>query len=168
MSATPCPTQLAYSFNDWMFTVALKKMPEAQSAFRAHPKTNEFKQVATHLLLSRQMLANLLELNPEPLPYKNLGEGMEAGFVQAEPYPKLAEVALLWNKLSALFQNRLASVPQSVLDRASPMPIPGKPTATLKDFVMIIALHEAYHIGQLGLMLKAWTGKSGIMSMDNF
>jgi uncharacterized damage-inducible protein DinB len=117
--------------------------------------------------MTRHGIARMLEMNPAPLPaaYSSLGEGMEAGFAANGKVPPLQDIAQQWQTLHANFQQKLASVPQSVLDRPSPFPVPGTTNSTIADLITILSNHEAYHIGQLGLQLKAATGKA-VMSRD--
>ena len=150
----------AFTMNFDMFNVIVRNVPEDKSATKLHNSTNEFRRIALHLLISRHHLADLLEMELESLPWDNLGEGMMAGFLPETTPPALNNILDEWQKCSLILHDNLLTVSDDILSRSCPFPLPGNPDAKLGDFVAVSVIHEGYHIGQLGMIMKAVTGKS--------
>ncbi len=157
------PYLAPFAINDWLYGSALAAIPEAGADRRLDERTNSARGIALHLLVARHSLATLLGGGPEPLPWKDLGEDVQAGFTASGERPPLAAVLQAWQRLEPAFRRALSNPDRVRLGDPSPMPIPGNPKATLVDFALLNTVHESYHLGQLGLIAKAMTGK-GIMT----
>lgn len=152
-----------FAIGDWIYQKALQTIPEADADRRLDPRTNGARSIALHLLVARHSLCALLGAPQPPLPWGDLGKGTQAGFVANAPRPTLAAILAAWQALAPHFHGAMRAASAQVLAAPSPMPIPGKPNATVADFAPLNAVHESYHLGQLGLLAKACTG-TGILS----
>ena len=150
----------AFSMNSEMFNVIVRNVPQDKSSVKLHDNTNEFRRIALHLLVSRHHLGSLLEMEFAPLPWNNLGDGIMAGFLPETLPPTLNSILDEWQKCSLIFHEKLLTVTNEVLSNPSPFQLPGNPKANLGDFTTVSVFHEGYHIGQLGMIMKAVTGKS--------
>jgi len=57
-----------------------------------------------------------------------------------------------WNAISGIISEALANLPADALEADAPnVPIPG---GKLGDFFDFLMHHEAYHIGQMGILRK--------------
>jgi len=155
------PHLSAFAINDWMFERALTTIPESAGDRRLDPSTNPARAIALHLLAARHSLCSLLGAPPAPLPWskEQMGEGTQAGYQPSGPKPSLGELVTLWRRLSPHFHATLGGASASTLGAPSPMPIPGVANATVGDFAKLNVVHECYHLGQIGMLTKAITGK---------
>ena len=150
----------AFLMNGEMFSAIVGQIPEDKGKTKLHKTTSEFRRIALHLLVSRNTLGSLLEMDVPQLPWENLGEGTNAGFLLESTPPPLTEILKYWEMLLSIFKQLLLTVPDELLNQPNQFPLPGNPEATLQDFVSLSVIHESYHIGQMGMIMKAVTGIS--------
>lgn len=67
----------------------------------------------------------------------------------------------MFDAVTAVLMAELASVPEDVLAEPSPFEIPGE-GQTMRDLLAFMAMHETYHIGQMGILKKSMGGP-GVM-----
>lgn len=163
MTQRLAPHLAAFGLNDALLAGALRAIPEHAADVRLDERTQPARNVAVHMLASRHALCARLGGHPEPLPWTGVGEAFEAGFLPDGPRPRLAAILDAWNRLAPRFRESLLAASAEVLAQPSPLPVPGLPQPTLADFVGVNVVHESYHLGQIGLLAKAITGK-GIMT----
>ncbi len=162
MSKPLAPYLSSFAMNAWLFGAAVRVIPEPDADRRLHDRTNTARGIAVHLAGARHSLCKLLGAEIDPLPWSDVGEGFETGFKAGGEKPRLATVLEAWARIEERFAESLLAASGAVLDRASPLPIPGIAEPTVADFVALNVVHESYHVGQLGMIAKALTGK-GIM-----
>jgi hypothetical protein len=68
-------------------------------------------------------------------------------------FPSTAEVNAAWEEVAPILQDALVGIPSSVLDEDSGLPFP-VPGPTRLDALTFLAQHEAYHLGQMGLLRR--------------
>lgn len=113
--------------------------------------TNHAAWLAGHILFARTNMANLLGMNL-PNPYDKL----YANFKPLETgatYPEVPDVTKNWDELSNKFLAKLDGLTEDVLNSASPIQLPVS-DGTMRGTLAFFAHHEAYHIGQLGLVRR--------------
>jgi hypothetical protein len=113
--------------------------------------------LAGHLVSTRYMLANVSGLQlaePNPELFGN-GKGLEV----TATYPGLASVASQWEEISHKLTQHLKGLNSKSLTQKAPFPTPAG--ETLADFVTFLVHHEAYHLGQLGI-LRRYFGKEAM------
>jgi len=69
--------------------------------------------------------------------------------------PSAAELRAAWRAIGETIAARCATVDPAVLDAAQPGPVPSF-DGTVLGTLGFLALHESYHLGQLGLLRKAF------------
>ncbi len=151
---------LPFGMNDLMYCRALEAVAEDKATFRFSKRTNTFRGIAAHLLISRHGLGALTDMGFEPLPWNDLGKTFDAGFLESDNFPQLSEILSEWQKITPAFMAKLPELSEEVLDRQPPFPLPNMPDARLREFVRLMVLHESYHVGQLGFMIKELTGEA--------
>ena len=154
------PYAFPFGINEYLLEKAIGSVPESEATRRLSPTTNTLRGIAAHLTISRHGLCKSLGIEVKDLPWGDIGEMFEAGFKETPEFPKLETIRSVWKELSAALSANLLKVTDAALDRPSPFPLPGKPTATNLDFAALAVVHEGYHIGQLGLIVKSITGKA--------
>ena len=114
--------------------------------------SNPLTWVAGHLVASRDTVLKALG-SEWSAPWTSL---FARGAKLAAPgqYPGVEEIRRAWNDVSEQLAASLASVPADVLARPHEKP---SFDGTVGGFVAFLALHETYHVGQLGYLRK-WLG----------
>lgn len=148
-----------FAMSGFLCSSALREIPEAQADRRLHAGTNSARGLAVHLAMARHGMAQLLGARLDPLPWKDVGEGFEAGFKPGAALPSMATLAEVWAALDRRYPEILLGASAAALAAPSPLPIPGKAAPTVADFAALNVVHESYHTGQLGLLAKAINGK---------
>lgn len=147
-----------FRFHDMMFAGALSALDDEQSAKRIHPDTNTFKQNAAHLLIARRMLCDVLGIQTDDFPWKGFEvQGGDSGFNSDIDMPSNQDLIDAWAKLSENLYSGIENVSDDILSNESPLKAPG--VEQIRHFVALNPTHEAYHLGQMGLMVKAFTGQ---------
>ena len=117
---------------------------------RISQATNHLGWLAGHLVSTRYMLCNVLgeeAQEPHPALFQN-GKGIDS---EAD-YPSLTSCLKDWDAITPRLMNRLKSLSAQQLEAKAPFQIPmGE---RIDHFVGFIAHHEAYHIGQMGILRK--------------
>ena len=119
---------------------------------RSNDMTNHIAWIAGHVVSTRCFLVSLLggqAQEPHPELFEN-GKGLEAD----GDYPTLAESMASYEEVTAKLNDALASATPEQLAADAPFPVPaGK---TMGDMAAFLAHHEAYHIGQIGILRRVF------------
>ncbi len=123
---------------------------EADHTTRPTEATNHIGWLAGHLVSTRVMLVNLLggaATDPFPDIFGN-GKGIDDSLT----YPSLERSIADWQAIAPQLIEALKKVNGEALSARSPIPTPmGE---QLGEVVAFFAHHEAYHIGQIGILRK--------------
>jgi uncharacterized damage-inducible protein DinB len=157
------PHLLSFRLNHGLVGAALRALPEQAADRRLDERTHSARSIALHLVASRHSLCTLLEGRAGPLPWSRVGEGFEAGFIEGADRPRLSALLEVWERLGPAAESSLSGASDEVLARPSPLSVSGVERPTLADFAAVNVIHESYHAGQLGLLVKSITGK-GLMT----
>lgn len=72
----------------------------------------------------------------------------------------LEEVLASYDRSQPLIASALGALTDDELDRKAPFSPGGNPNETVRSLLTVVAFHEAYHTGQLGI-LRRLVGKEG-------
>lgn len=123
---------------------------DADSVRQMNANTNHAAWLTGHTVSTRFMLAKALGLNvQEPFPalYEN-GKGMEKG----AKYPSMKELIREWDSISEKIVNAMNALTEAALENKMPKPVPTGDT--MGDFISFLMHHEAYTIGQIGIVRR--------------
>lgn len=135
-----------------LFLNVLDTMGDEAAGARIAAGTNSAAFIAAHLVDSRAWAARLLGVDL-PAPFGGAvayGRSMD----DLERVPTLGEIREEWLAVSPVLEARLAALtPEDLAGRAAQrFPIDD---ATLAGTLAFLLHHEAYHLGQLGLLRRA-------------
>ena len=139
----------------------LAGLTQAESLAYPDPAGNCANWVLGHLVAIYDQVLPLLGEEPV-LPenvrsrYARGSKGLRDG---AQPL-EIAELHALWDESSRRVDAGLAALDPDALGRPAPFSPGGDPNETIGTLLMTIAWHQAYHVGQTGL-LRRLAGKTG-------
>ena len=147
-----------FSINDLLITRALDGLDEQQLWRRTTEHTNPLLWIVGHVVQTR---AHARALFGEPLDTGWGGLFEQGALVQeASRYPALSAMSEKRTAITTALMDTLASMTADAL--AGPPIGPAPPGAkTVADQIGFFAMHDSYHVGQLGYIRKA-LGKPGI------
>ena len=133
-----------------LFLNVTKDITDDHAGHRFMGITNHMAWITGHLVSTRFSLGNVLGL-PYREPFPELfarGKGLD----ESIQYPAFSELTNDWETISEPLISRIEQLRDWELESEAPVPSPMTPiNHTLMGFIIFIAHHEAYHIGQLGL-----------------
>jgi len=112
--------------------------------------------LATHLLAIRMGLNTFGGLEEDNSLKHFLGKNIN----DIREYPQVEEILDKWNTISPKIQAGLEQLSEQKLGSESPVKVPVKDT-TLGGYLGFLMHHEAYHIGQMGILRK-YTGNDAM------
>ena len=134
-----------------LFNNVIEGIIDADADNRLNDKVNHLKWLAGHITNVR---LSFLKLVGEP--EDNSLNDFFAHGVKIDSnlnYPALEVIKAKWQEASEKVGSKLLAIPQEVLDSKAPVDVPFS-DKTMKGFVGFLMHHEAYHIGQMGLLRK--------------
>lgn len=142
---TPADTLIrAFQLQDGIFHNALADITDEQALMRPNDRTNHYNWLLGHVATCRCMLANAIGLRVEnphgDLYFKAIGD---------YHYRDMADIQALWESISVRLTDYLAGLSREELDAH----VEGMPVSRL-DMIVFYQYHEAYHLGQMGLLRK--------------
>lgn len=152
MDASLYPLSLQLRAATQQFRDALGDLSPEHVMTRVNGTTNHAAYIALHVLDARCFMVRLLG--------GECTHGFEAategarGVEDIEEYPSTEEILGSWDEVSELLMHRLEEVEGSVLGGEPPFRFPVD-DATVLGALAFLAHHEAYHLGQLGLIRRA-------------
>jgi uncharacterized damage-inducible protein DinB len=131
-----------------LFNNVLDDITDSESDKRANENVNHIKWLAGHLVNTRLMMKDMAGLEADPK-----FAVFEGKLDSSIKYPTLDVIKTKWNEIAGKLSTGLKNLPEQVLNGPAPTktPIGGD---TMHDFLGFLMHHEAYHIGQLGIMRK--------------
>lgn len=147
--------------NSWMLRNAVADLEPGQASFKLE-NCNAYDRIVGHIVVSRHGLAKNLGIDvPDPGRGDFSSFKMAAPFDESQPCPPIADLMDAFAAISEAMVAGMEAMSLADLLKPSPLPIPGE-DPTLLDLVAFFAMHESYHIGQLGVMGKCM-GRKGVM-----
>ncbi len=151
MHAQVAPLAEIFKLNQRLLVAALDGISAADAARRFEGNGNSPQWIAGHAVTSRALLAKIVGAGVEP-PWPDLfGRGAKPR--DAKEYPLLATILRTWDEVSASLMKRLETVGEADLRAPAPFNLPVA-DKTVLGAVSFLALHESYHVGQLGYLRK--------------
>ena len=151
-----------FGYNAWLFQNAVKDVGEDRFDFRVNDRTNAFDRLAGHVTVCRHGTGSMLQIAMPELPWGTFGEfGFGTQFERERICPPLPEIVSVFEEVSGVLMAGLGSVPDEVFDAPAAFDIPGE-NPTMRDLLGFMAMHETYHIGQMGILKKSMGGP-GVM-----
>ena len=156
LSVEPSLAPVAHQFRDTthLYARALDGVTRDALVTRPGPQSNPLLWVAGHLVQQRTRL--LGALGPaRQIPWDDIfGTGSIIGDLRV--YPSIGELEAVWRSSTDELLRRLQNIGSGELTAPSPEWLRSQ-DGTLLGALSFAALHEAYHIGQMGFIRK-WLG----------
>lgn len=148
-----------YDLLDVWFKNSLVGFNDEEANRRIDRKMNHVKYLAGHLFHTNYSFARLAGLKTETK-WDDLFAGL--GKTKAKdnfPYPTIEEIMAEWDKLFPVVRAGLASLTEEMLDRELPPSAVGRSgifNSSARDLWTFLNFHQAYHIGQIGILRKGF------------
>lgn len=140
-----------FALNTRLLQNGFDGLDEAASLRRPNDQTNHAAFIALHLIDARYYLAGLVGLDAKS-PFLELTE--EARGIEDLPeHPGPAELLPVWREVGKLLLGGFEKMTAEELDADSPAEFPIDDGSVLGGIAFLVQ-HEAYHIGQIGLLRK--------------
>lgn len=139
----------------------LAGLTQAESLEYPTPGGNCANWVVGHLIAIHDNVLPLLGQQPVlPADVRARYDRGSAGLRDGAEALEIAELLELWNESSRRVDTGLAALDPDTLGRPAPFSPGNDPAETIGTLLMTIAWHQAYHVGQTGL-LRRLAGKEG-------
>ncbi len=159
MSSSTAALKAQFDLHTRLFTNATAGISDNESGIRNSEHVNNMKWIAGHLLNTRLgNMSRIAGLSPDESYNAQFGRGNS--FDPNATYPPLEEITSKWQAASAAIGEGISNIPEEALSSKSPVQAPIADD-TLRGLVAFLVSHEAYHIGQLG-MLRKMIGKEAM------
>lgn len=146
------PIAVQLELNGRQFLNAIEDMPAEIWLMRLGNRSNHPAFLALHLLDARCFLLGLLGV-PASHGFEEVGK--DATRLEDIPdYPDSAEILKAWNRVSEGLSSALENAGMERLTGVAPHDFPVSDASVL-GAVAFLTQHEAYHLGQLGLIRRA-------------
>src|SRR5262245_11052473 len=158
MTSVAAPLALIYAVNDGLMRRALEGLTEDQLWHRPTDHSNPMFWLLGHVVHTRGGVLRILGDN-----YRTgWGEIFQRGAALRDraAYPSLTDIERVRDEVSTRIQQQLASAGEEQLAAdavGAKLPM----ARTVADQVAFLAMHDSYHVGQLGYLRKM-LGHSGI------
>jgi hypothetical protein len=76
---------------------------------------------------------------------------------------ELSELLTAWDKVLPCIDTGLAALTPEKLDERAPVSPTNNPNETVRSLLAVVGFHQAYHVGQLGI-LRRIAGKPGAIA----
>lgn len=150
MNSTLKPIASIYKINSILFSNSFKDVDEKVALKRPNKKTNSMIFVAIHLLDARNFILVQLGVKTKS-PFAKYVDWAKS-IDEIKVYPKLSSVLSEWKKLDPVFMKKLNSLSSKQLETKMKIDFPGG--KSVLNMITFLAEHEAYHVGQLGMLRK--------------
>jgi DinB superfamily len=137
--------------NSSLFRRALAGVDQAAGERRPNDHTNSLAFVACHVLDARFSLMKLVG-QPRTNPWQSLFDSA-TDVTSMKEFPPLYELLAEWDELHEATIGCLSDLSPADLDAESPFRVPTEDRSILGT-IAFLAFHEAYHVGQMGLLRK--------------
>lgn len=133
-----------------LFNNVLDGIDDAVTDARANDHVNHLKWIAGHLTSARFGFKDLAGLDQKDPHAEFFSRGKDID--PTKQYPPISDIKANWNAISGQISSALENLPPEALSADAPnVPIAGGKMDVFLDFILH---HEAYHIGQMGILRK--------------
>lgn len=144
--------------SNW-FEKALKDFSDEETNSRVNPDMNHVKYLAGHLFHAQYSFAFIAGLKMETK-WDELFAGRGKSKAKDHfPYPTITEIKTEFGQLYPLVKKALEAMTEEDLEKRmpeSPVAKTGIFDDTLGDLWAFLNLHQAYHIGQIGILRRGF------------
>ena len=136
----------------------LNSIEETEELTRLSSDVNHLRWLAGHITNTRFNAVKNMGVDIDGYPYKDLYQLPDVpppANRAIDPnieYPTLSDTKNHWNRVSGVLAAALSQIPEAAV--TSELPIQTPMGNTLGELVGFLSFHEAYHIGQMGLIRK--------------
>ena len=155
-SAQTLATQ--FDLHTRLFNNVLDGITDAEANERARDTVNHLTWLAGHLTSTRFGMGKIAGLEEQD-PWSDLFSHGHSISDEAD-YPSIEAIKAKWDAISGAISASLAHLPDAVLSSPAPAKTPID-DGTLGGMLTFLMHHEAYHIGQMGLLRK-YLGKEAM------
>ncbi len=150
------PLLIQYDLHQRLFNNVLEGFSDQETNLRleGYAQINHVKYLAGHLLHSQYGIARISGLSPE-IKWNELFAVM--GLSEAKddvPYPHIEEIIREWNDLYHPVREGLINLTPEQLRGEAPKPFDAV-SDSLGQLWAFVSHHQAYHIGQIGILRRA-------------
>ncbi len=146
-----------FDLHQRLYNNVLAGFTDAETNRRLHDDTNinHVKYLAGHLLNSQYGLGVIAGINPE-IKWNDLFAVMGQSEAKDDTaYPSIEKIKAEWNGMHQAIRTGLKKLTPKELDAAPPAPF-DQVAETTGDLWAFINHHQAYHIGQIGLLRRGF------------
>lgn len=150
------PLLIQFDLHQRLFNNVLQGLSDEETNLRlkGFPQTNHVKYLAGHLLNAQYGLAKIAGLKPE-FKWNELFAVMGNSAAKDNfPYPNIEEIIAEWNGLYKPIREGLKKLTMEQINSKPPEPF-DTASDSVGQFWTFISHHQAYHIGQIGILRKA-------------
>lgn len=142
-----------YSLNSDLVSRSIADIAPEKWFTQPCPESNHLMWVTGHVLNTRSGVVLRL-LGAQPKPYWDDLFKRGGKLVEPAKYPRPEEIRAAWTEAAKELASAFSSVSERVL--VQPAPQTNAPTldGTVGGLIAFFALHETYHVGQLGYLRK--------------
>ena len=139
---------------------ALEHLTEEQIWTRPSDRLNSVGWLLGHLTWARNGMLSALGGEPEPLPWAaTFARGAE--HADRASYPATADILAGLKQINEKLKAQMAVVTDAHLDSPSAVRTPS-PDKTVRGTVAFLVFHDAYHVGQVAMLVK-WLGHPSLV-----
>lgn len=136
-----------------LFKNVLKDIDPEKETERINGNTNHLRWLAAHVVSTRYFIGQLAGMEIEEPHFDIIGQGKKLD--ETIEYPTLEESLQDWDAIAGKVEEGLANASDEVLSAKAPFEFPAVDN-TILGAVSFMVHHEAYHIGQMGLIRKSF------------
>jgi uncharacterized damage-inducible protein DinB len=145
------PLHEILKLNARLFTNALEGVDDEMANRRVIDGVNRIIFIACHMMEARFAMARMAGSEREA-PFRELLDVTDVS--QIREYPPLESVRQAWDEVSNELEKLLPAATEEVLAGSPTYPFPVEDKTTFGGITFLLQ-HEAYHLGQLGLLRRA-------------
>lgn len=134
-----------------LFNNCMEGISQDQAWEQTNDNHNPFIWLAGHLVGTRMGMSQFGGFEPDTSFDGFFGHDQKLD--KSKTYPTLAEIKAAWNEISPKISAGLANLPAEAWGGLPPSKVPISDD-TMEGFMAFIMHHEAYHLGQMGILRK--------------
>lgn len=151
------PLLIQYDLHQRLFNNVLDSFSDEETNLRMNnfPQANHVKYLAGHLLNAQYGLAMIAGLKPE-VKWNELFAVMGKSAAKDNfPYPHIDQIKAEWNRLYQPTREGLETLTMEQINSKPPEPF-DEVSTSVGQLWAFISHHQAYHIGQIGILRRAF------------
>lgn len=141
-----------------LFNNVLEGIEDTESNDRPNEQVNHMKWIAGHLVSSRQGMCEIGGFEPLKKIEDQFGHGKSID--PNANYMSIKELKEQWNEIAEPIKRGIENMPETAWEEKSQFGLPIS-DQTMRGMLGFLMHHEAYHIGQMGILRK-YLGKEAM------